>query len=117
MSAPTKLACLAAHLALAAKTATNSYIVAEDAANVLRLARKHCALWQRFGDPHPTRKNMTQDEVAAATEDIILQIRRDVLRDNYRVGVQEKGDPRYATVLIVTPRSADRGGDMVSYLP
>lgn len=112
-----KLACLAAHLALAAKTTTNSYIVAEDAAKVLKLARRHCALWQRFGDPQPHWKNMTQDEVAAATDDIILQIRRDVLRDNYRVGVQEKCDPRYATVLLVTARGAMGGGDMVTYLP
>lgn len=110
-----KLALISAHLALSAMGKTNQCICIERAKEVLRLARKHQAVWARFSNC--TNGSLTQQDVEDKADNIILQIRRDVLRDDFRVEVRERCDPRYATVVLVTTENSKTNGDMFTSLP
>jgi len=90
------LAILSTHLGMRAVAGDNHYMIADKAALVLRLARKHQKLWAAASS---TPSNDALTKTSKQTDKIIKRIKTEL--KNYRVEVQEFTDPRYSTVRIV----------------
>ena len=103
------LAILSSHLALATKFATtNHYMVVDDAVSVIALARKHRKIVRKYFTGAGEFPYDTSGELLSSMNKILKC---------YSVEIQERIQPKHATILIVslsTPKGLN--DDLVTYL-